>query len=438
MNVRQPELDVKKAKEMFETCDNDMKALDARILPTLIASSSPEELIALRTKDGNTICHLAVQQKDLVSLQKLQKIDERILQLPNKRHDTPLHMATFTGRNDIVVFLVENKADVRAKNDRNQTPLRGSYRTTDSLMIGYLTQNKARESANDDARRFNPYFEMSVEKAVEIFEACDDSRSSYSLDTVDDRVLSTLIASTSADKLRALRTKGSSTVAHLAAVQDNLDDTPLLKAIERIAPDILFIKNTKDQPSPFKLAMKHHNKAAVKYFVRTGKVNVNEGELYWAMNTHQVDIVQLFVEHKADVHARNYGVNDTPLHYAIDLGNLKIVEFLVKTAKADIYAETPYSEPALERRSASADIYGFLVAVAQEDAAKKSQKQIQGPAQLEVKMEMKATPPLNGVSLFQSSNAPASEIKDVPVNNRNQASMQGASKVMQAAGHSRT
>ena len=63
--------------------------------------------------------------------------------------DTPLHDASIQGKNDVIPVLLENKADVHAKNNEDQTPLHYASDGGSTDIVTLLLDNHATVNAKD-------------------------------------------------------------------------------------------------------------------------------------------------------------------------------------------------------------------------------------------------------------------------------------------------
>jgi len=69
--------------------------------------------------------------------------------MPGLYSETPLHLAVFYDRKDIVEFLLTNKADVNAKDDGGRTPLYGAALVGDINIMELLLANGADVNVKD-------------------------------------------------------------------------------------------------------------------------------------------------------------------------------------------------------------------------------------------------------------------------------------------------
>jgi ankyrin repeat protein len=97
-----------------------VSASDLQRVRALLADSP--ELIAARTKQGQTPLHAAAQGRDAGVLRFLLDAGADVA-TTDKHGDTPLHVAVRGYASEGVEMLLEEPADVDAKNDRGYTPL---------------------------------------------------------------------------------------------------------------------------------------------------------------------------------------------------------------------------------------------------------------------------------------------------------------------------
>ena len=97
------------------------------------------------TMSANTACAIIADDKQLggdsARIKALLKDDPNFVSRKGTNDDTPLHWAAQEGRGDVVELLLNNKADVNAKNKAGQTPLHLAALNEDRPMMDLLRQH---------------------------------------------------------------------------------------------------------------------------------------------------------------------------------------------------------------------------------------------------------------------------------------------------------
>jgi ankyrin repeat protein len=98
------------------------------------------------------------------------------------------------------------------------------------------------------------------------------------------------------------------------SIKDNKGETPLMKAAKKGYPDLTkFFLEKKVNPNEIKLPKIDEDTA-----------------LFSAIKDNQLETTKLLIEFKADVNHKNH-IGDTPLHLAVQTGNLKLVKLLLSS-----------------------------------------------------------------------------------------------------------
>jgi FOG: Ankyrin repeat len=96
---------------------------------------------------GMTPLHLAAQEGHLGCVKALVKYQPLLINIPNERRETPLHVAIFACRYPVVKFLLENGADPLAVNSAGQTLLHYA------VMQGMILASRIRIANMDDKKK---------------------------------------------------------------------------------------------------------------------------------------------------------------------------------------------------------------------------------------------------------------------------------------------
>jgi ankyrin repeat protein len=91
--------------------------------------------------------HALVQVGELAKLKIMIKNNPALVASKDKYDQTPLHLAAFAGRKDVVELLLANKSDVNAKSSSGETPLHVAVMRNNKEIVKLLLANKANVNA---------------------------------------------------------------------------------------------------------------------------------------------------------------------------------------------------------------------------------------------------------------------------------------------------
>lgn len=87
----------------------------------------------------------AIEKGDLKRVEELTAENPGVVNERDKNDFTPLHKAAYSGKLDVVKFLVEKGADVNVKDKYGVTPLKMAQEWGRTEIIGYLKWKEAKE-----------------------------------------------------------------------------------------------------------------------------------------------------------------------------------------------------------------------------------------------------------------------------------------------------
>jgi ankyrin repeat protein len=285
--------------------------------------------------------HSAAVNDDLDKLKLLLKGNPDLVFSKDGDGETPLHWAAANGHNDVVKFLLANKADVNAKDNSGDTPLheavgKGYEDTAELLLAGQADVN------SKDKNDYTPLHyavlghqltlvQLLVAKKADVNAKDNKSRTPAQWATVKGyNDIATWMqqhaTQNAAASSRALPgTPGKIDIGGLPTVQDAASDGDLnkLKALLKDNPDLVFSRD-KDGDTPLHLAAGNAHLPAVQ-FLLTDKADVNatnnlgQTPLHLAAANGDTNVTQFLLNHGADVNATNKR-GQTPLFYATQFG----------------------------------------------------------------------------------------------------------------------
>uniref|UniRef100_A0A8C0JNH6 Poly [ADP-ribose] polymerase n=1 Tax=Canis lupus dingo TaxID=286419 RepID=A0A8C0JNH6_CANLU len=233
------------------------------------------------------------------------------------RKSTPLHFAAGFGRKDVVEYLLQNGANVQARDDGGLIPLHNACSFGHAEVVSLLLRHGADPNARDNWN-YTPLHEAAIKGKIDV---C----------------------------IVLLQHGAEPTIR-------NTDGRTALDLADPSAKAVLTGEYKKDE-----LLESARNGNEEKMMALLTPLNVNchasDGRkstpLHLAAGYNRVKIVQLLLQHGADVHAKDKG-DLVPLHNACSYGHYEVTELLVKHGACvnamDLWQFTPLHEAASKNR----------------------------------------------------------------------------------------
>jgi len=314
-----------------------------------------EGSININVSDGHgyTPLHYAVQNdhKEIVELLISKNAD---VNAKNRSGQTPLHIASDGGNKDIVELLLSKGADINATDHRGQSPLHQAVSNGHKDIVELLIA-KGDDVSLHQAARFGTLSKVKslIEEVADI-NAKDTSGQTplhYAVEYGHEDVVKLLIANgadvNAKDKdgkapghvalwknhsaiLCLLIAKGANLASiHLSAYQGDLDQVRCFieKGVDVYAMDSY-------GATSLHYAAGRGNKEVVDFLVARG-ADVNSEDkgnttpLHRAALGGHKDVVELLIDNAANINARDQW-NDAPMHYAVWSGITEVVELFVE------------------------------------------------------------------------------------------------------------
>ena len=301
--------------------------------------------VQARDCDGSTLLHFASRFSNQEIVDFLLNLNEISVNATDNLNQTPLMKACIDGgRLDNIKMLIQNGADIQARDCDGSTLLHFASRCSNQEVVEFLL--KLNEISVNATNNFNQ---------TPLMKACiDDGR----LDNIK------MLIQNGADVQAS--SKNGSTVLHLAShcsnqevvefllklneisvnVTDNLNQTPLMYACYddgRLDNIKMLIQNGADLHASssngstvLHLASRFSNQEVVKFLLELNKISVNVTDnpkrtplMHACYDGGRLDNIKMLIQNGADVQARDCDAS-TVLHFASHNSNQEVIEFLLK------------------------------------------------------------------------------------------------------------
>ncbi|XP_076418944.1 poly [ADP-ribose] polymerase tankyrase-2 isoform X4 [Peromyscus maniculatus bairdii] len=233
------------------------------------------------------------------------------------RKSTPLHFAAGFGRKDVVEYLLQNGANVQARDDGGLIPLHNACSFGHAEVVNLLLQHGADPNARDNWN-YTPLHEAAIKGKIDV---C----------------------------IVLLQHGAEPTIR-------NTDGRTALDLADPSAKAVLTGDYKKDELLE---SARSGNEEKMMALLTPLNVNCHASDgrkstpLHLAAGYNRVKIVQLLLQHGADVHAKDKG-DLVPLHNACSYGHYEVTELLVKHGACvnamDLWQFTPLHEAASKNR----------------------------------------------------------------------------------------
>lgn len=255
--------------------------------------------------------------------------------------ETPLHWAAANGHNDVVKFLLANKADVNAKDNNGDTPLheaagKGYADTAELLLAGRADVNAK------DKNDYTPLHYAVLGHQLKLVQLLFANKADVSAKDIRSKTPAQLASAkgytdiatwlqhqashNAADSKTALTgPSGKIVIGSLPTIHDAASEGNLigLKSLLKDNPDLVFSRD-KDGDTPLHLAAGNAHLAAVEVLLAdkadiNATNNLGQTPLHLAAANGDTNVTQILLNHGANVNATNKR-GQTPLFYATQFG----------------------------------------------------------------------------------------------------------------------
>ena len=314
---------------------------NAKIVRLLLARRAS---LTVKDENGFTPLHISAKLQQVESAKALLEVKAKISATDNEGM-TPLHIASASGCATLVKFFVQGHgASVNAKDKAGNTPL---HHAGTPEVVDILMQGKAKAEAKNNFHQA-PLHVFAMDDRLEVAEML--IRRGAAVDCWDHEKVTPLMRAVFTNKpnmTELLLKYGASTthkvgkskdaVLHLAA---ELGATAvIIKILDSGSPDLvnINIKNAENE-TPLYIATNKEKNEAARLLVDRGawlEPTAKSGEsvggtpLVLAAAGGNWELVRLFCERGANVHAKVTKRGTTALHYTAAQGNLEMAKLLI-------------------------------------------------------------------------------------------------------------
>ncbi|XP_063290649.1 poly [ADP-ribose] polymerase tankyrase-2 isoform X4 [Pelobates fuscus] len=250
------------------------------------------------------------------------------------RKSTPLHFAAGFGRKDVVEYLLQTGANVHARDDGGLIPLHNACSFGHAEVVNLLLRRGADPNARDNWN-YTPLHEAAIKGKIDVCivllqhgadPTIRNTDSRTALDLSDPSAKAVLTGEYKKDELLESARSGNEEKMMALLTPLNVNS----HASDGRKQDGTAVFSSSPQGSPAKST-----------------------PLHLAAGYNRVKIVQLLLQHGADVHAKDKG-DLVPLHNACSYGHYEVTELLVKHGACvnamDLWQFTPLHEAASKNR----------------------------------------------------------------------------------------
>lgn len=264
-------------------------------------------VFALSLNAGLTDIKTAITNGDATLVKSMIEGDKSLLESKIDTYFTPLNLASYEGKTDIVKYLLSKGADVKAKDKEGSTPLQNAAAKGHFDIVKMLVEKGSDVNYRDDNGVTPLHFGCMSGKLDVVKYLVEKGADINAVSNIGRKPVVDGIFSGNIDIIRYLESKG----ADMKNLEAGAGNTPLHLATGRGNIDM------------------------IKYFISKGydvnkKNDASQTPLTWAIGRGDTETLKLFFENGADVNFKDKISGRTTLHFACFKGNAELAEFLVK------------------------------------------------------------------------------------------------------------
>ncbi|XP_048382758.1 poly [ADP-ribose] polymerase tankyrase-1 isoform X1 [Stegostoma tigrinum] len=249
------------------------------------------------------------------------------------RKSTPLHFAAGFGRKDVVEHLLQNGANVHARDDGGLIPLHNACSFGHAEVVSLLLCHGADSNARDNWN-YTPLHEAAIKGKIDVCIVLLQHGADSNIRNTDGKTAQDL-----ADPSAKAVLTGEYKKDELLEAARSGNEEKLMALLTPLNVNCHASDGRKTaEPHPISLRCRNGNMST---------------PLHLAAGYNRVRIVQLLLQHGADVHAKDKG-GLVPLHNACSYGHYEVTELLLKHGACvnamDLWQFTPLHEAASKNR----------------------------------------------------------------------------------------
>ncbi|XP_062925150.1 poly [ADP-ribose] polymerase tankyrase-1 isoform X1 [Mobula hypostoma] len=249
------------------------------------------------------------------------------------RKSTPLHFAAGFGRKDVVEHLLQNGANVHARDDGGLIPLHNACSFGHAEVVSLLLCHGADSNARDNWN-YTPLHEAAIKGKIDVCIVLLQHGADPNIRNTDGKTAQDL-----ADPSAKAVLTGEYKKDELLEAARSGNEEKLMALLTPLNVNCHASDGRKTaEPHPISLRCRNGNMST---------------PLHLAAGYNRVRIVQLLLQHGADVHAKDKG-GLVPLHNACSYGHYEVTELLLKHGACvnamDLWQFTPLHEAASKNR----------------------------------------------------------------------------------------
>lgn len=264
-------------------------------------------VLALSLNAGLTDIKTAVTNGDLTLVRSMIEGDRSLLEFKIDSIFTPLNMASYVGKTDIVKYLLEKGADINTKDREGSTPLQNAAAKGHFDIVKLLVEKGSDVNYKDDNGVTPIHFGCMSGNVDLVKYLVEKGADINAVSKIGRKPAVDAVFGGNVEVLKYLESKG----VNMKGLEAGAGNTPLHIATGR------------------------GNIEMLKYFILKGydvnkKNDASQTPFTWAIGGGNTEILRLFIENGADVNFKDRLSGKTTLHFACVKGNAELADFLIK------------------------------------------------------------------------------------------------------------
>jgi ankyrin repeat protein len=264
-------------------------------------------VLALALNGGLIDLKTAVTNGDLTLVRSMIEGDRSLLEFKIDSIFTPLNMASYVGKTDIVKYLLEKGADINTKDREGSTPLQNAAAKGHFDIVKLLVEKGSDVNYKDDNGVTPIHFGCMSGNVDLVKYLVEKGADINAVSKIGRKPAVDAVFGGNVEVLKYLESKG----VNMKGLEAGAGNTPLHIATGR------------------------GNIEMLKYFISKGydvnkKNDASQTPFTWAIGGGNTEILRLFIENGANVNFQDRLSGKTTLHFASVRGNAELADFLIK------------------------------------------------------------------------------------------------------------